>query len=332
MKTIYFSIIISFFFTTAIFCQSEVIHIKNPSFEDYPRPERVPEGWIDCGFELESPPDTHPSGAFEVVQTPADGMSFLGLVVRDIDTWEKVGQKLGKPMTSGQCYGFKISLCRSDKYVSISKHTGMKANYVEPTKLVLWGGNSFCDKVEKLGETPLIEHTDWKSYIILFQPQKAYSHIQLEAFYKQPILAPYNGNLLVDNASPMVPVPCDSAAIWNNEKYEALFNDIAPVYVDIEASDVDVSSTLSPTISAERIALRKPISVIYYNSSLDAEGRTKALKAIVEFFNDRPSSKANIIIEEHTKAQRKLQKQKLLRDLKQLGIDKSKCKITLLKK
>lgn len=331
MKTIYFSILISFFFTTTIFCQSEVIHLKNPSFEDMPKVARVPEGWIDCGFEQESPPDTHPTGAFEVVQTPADGMSFLGLVVRDIDTWEKVGQKLAKPMISGQCYAFKISLCRSDKYVSISKNTGMKADYVEPTKLVLWGGNSFCDKLEKLGETPLVEHTDWKPYIILFQPTKDYAHIQLEAFYKQPILAPYNGNLLVDNASPMIPIPCDSAAIWNINKYKALFNDIVPVYVDIEASDVDISAQ-SSTISAERMALRKPIAAIYYNSSLDAAGRTQVLKEIVEFFNDRPTSKANIIIEEYTKAKRKLQKQKLLRDLKQLGIDKSKCKITLLKK
>lgn len=331
MKTICFSILISFFFTIAVFFQSEVIHLKNPSFEDYPRAERVPEGWINCGFEQESPPDTHPSGAFEVVQTPADGMSFLGLVVRDNDTWEGVGQKLAKPMASGQCYAFKISLCRSDKYVSISKNTGMKANYVEPTKLVLWGGNSFCDKAEKLGETPLVEHTDWKPYIILFQPTKEYSHIQLDAFFKQPILAPYNGNLLVDNASPMIPIPCDSAAIWNSDKYEALFNDITPVYVDIEASDIDVSAQ-SSTISAERIALRKPISAIYYNSSLDAAERTKALETIVEFFNEKPTSKANIIIEEPTKAERKLQKQKLLRDLKQLGIDKSKCKITLLKK
>jgi len=331
MKTTFLATLISFFFTTTIFCQSEVIHLKNPSFEDYPRASRIPEGWIDCGFPGESPVDTQPSGEYGVNQVPADGQSYLGMVVRDNDTWEGVGQKLSTPFISGQCYAFKINLCQSNNYISPSRHSRQTVNYNEPVKLVLWGGNSLCDKLEKLGETPLVDHANWKSYLLTFQPEKEYQYIKLEAFYKQPILLPYNGNLLVDNASPMIPIPCDSSAIWNDDQYEELFKNIAPVYVTIEASDVDASAQITSS-SAEQIALNQPIAAIYYNSSLDADGRTKFLKEIVEFFEANPSSKANIIIEEYTKSEQKKQKGKLLRDLKNLGIDKSKCKITLLKR
>ena len=327
MKTTFLATLISFFFITTIFCQSKVIHLKNPSFEGYPRAGRVPLGWIDCGFAGESPPDIHPSGAFEVTQTPADGQTYLGLAVRDNDTWEGVGQKLASPLISGQCYAFKINLCKSNLYTSLSKSTGKTANYVEPIKLVLWGGNLFCEKKEKLGETPAIEHTDWKSYLFTFQPEKEYQYIELEAFYKTPVLFPYNGNLLIDNASPMIPIPCDSSSTWEDDKYEELFSETVPAFVTIEASDIDSSAQISPSI-----ALRQPILTIHYNSSLDADGRTKVLKEIVEFSNYYPNSKATIIIEESTKSERKIQKGKLLRDLKNLGIGKSKCKITLLKK
>ena len=98
--------------TEKAYAQGEPIHLTNPSFEDIPRYSRPPVGWFDCaknfGFKGETPPDTQPSGAFSVSKAPYDGSTYLGMVVRDNDTWESVSQRLSKPMQKGQCYEFSI--------------------------------------------------------------------------------------------------------------------------------------------------------------------------------------------------------------------------------
>ena len=212
-----------FFFFTFMVCffsvhnelaaQTDAIRLFNPSFEDYPRAEKVPRGWRDCGFPGESAPDTHPSGTFDVVKLPSDGNSYLGMVVRDNDTWERVAQQLSSPIQRGNCYSFSLNLCRSELYVSLSKGTGMKANYVQPIKLVIWGGDGYCSKKERLGESPLVSNTSWQPYMFKFEPKQTHTHITLEAFYKTPVLFPYNGNILVDNASDIVPIPCDETPV-----------------------------------------------------------------------------------------------------------------------
>lgn len=203
--------IIVFFFTNhnLVFSQGNSIQLINPSFEDYPRAERVPTGWKDCGFPGESAPDTHPSGAFDVIKYPSDGNTYLGMVVRDNDTWERVSQQLSSPIQGGTCYSFSLNLCRSELYVSASRVSGVRANYVEPIKLVIWGGDGHCSKRERLAESPLIANTTWQPFAFKFEPKQTHTHITLEAFYKTPILFPYNGNILVDNASEIVPMPCD---------------------------------------------------------------------------------------------------------------------------
>ena len=70
---------------------SEIIQLINPSFEDMPRHSKAPRAWSDCGFKGESAPDIQPSGIFSVTKPAADGNTYLGLVVRDNDTWESVG-------------------------------------------------------------------------------------------------------------------------------------------------------------------------------------------------------------------------------------------------
>lgn len=193
--------------------QAGVIQLTNPSFEDYPRAERVPHGWRDCGFAGESAPDTHPSGAFDVVKYPSDGNTYLGMVVRDNDTWERVSQQLSSPIQRGTCYSFSLNLCRSELYVSASRRTNVRANYVDPIKLVIWGGDGYCSKRELLAESPLVKNTTWQPYAFKFEPKQTHTHITLEAFYKTPVLFPYNGNILVDNASEIAPMPCDEEPI-----------------------------------------------------------------------------------------------------------------------
>jgi outer membrane protein OmpA-like peptidoglycan-associated protein len=191
------------------FAQGEPIILTNPSFEDMPRHSKAPRGWHDCGFEGESPPDVQPSGTFSVTHPPQEGDTYLGMVVRDNDTWESVSQRLSRPMQAGQCYQFSIHLARSELYVSTSRVTDRTANYTTPAKFRIYGGFGHCDKQYLLAETKVIINNRWLEYNFKFEPIDNYSYIILEVFFKTPTLFPYNGNVLVDNASPIVPIPCD---------------------------------------------------------------------------------------------------------------------------
>ena len=191
------------------FSQGEAIYLTNPSFEDMPRHSIAPTGWYDCGFPGESPPDVQPSGEFSVTKPANHGSTYLGLVVRDNDTWEAVSQKLSRPLRRGQCYEFSLDLARSELYISLSRANNEQANYITPAKMRIWGGFGHCDKQFLLDETSLINKYQWMQYNFKFEPIADYSYITMEAFYETPTLFPYNGNVLVDNASPIQPIPCD---------------------------------------------------------------------------------------------------------------------------
>lgn len=198
---------------------TEIIQLINPSFEDMPRHSKAPRAWSDCGFKGESAPDIQPSGIFSVTKPAADGNTYLGLVVRDNDTWESVGQELSRPLEKGKCYSFSIALCRSELYVSISRLSDQTANYTTPAKLRIYGGNAYCEKKELLAESPLIANTRWQDYDFKLEPAKNYSFLILEAYYKTPTLVPYNGNLLVDNFSDIKVVHCRGNIVQNNDAH-----------------------------------------------------------------------------------------------------------------
>ena len=79
------------------------IVLNNPSFEDVPSLSHTPIGWYDCGQVRTSPPDVQP-GFWGVTTAPYNGSSYLGMVVRDNETWESVGQRLSRPMENNSCY------------------------------------------------------------------------------------------------------------------------------------------------------------------------------------------------------------------------------------
>jgi outer membrane protein OmpA-like peptidoglycan-associated protein len=184
------------------------ILLNNPSFEDKPRHSKVPIGWTDCGFPGESEPDIQPSGFFSVNKPAQDGNTYMGMVVRDNDTWESVAQKLSRKLEKGKCYEFSIFLCRSELYVSQSRLSEAQSNYTTPAKLRIYGGFNYCDKQFLLAESPLVVTTRWIEYKFRFEPIDNYTHLVFEAFYKTPTLFPYNGNILLDNASAIEPIPC----------------------------------------------------------------------------------------------------------------------------
>jgi len=200
----------------------ETIRLQNPSFEDMPRkgvPGMPPiKAWHDCGmskFPSETPPDIHPvfDNAWEVAMDPIDGSSYLGMVTRANDTYESLSQALTSPIQGGTCYSFTAYLARSSKYKSATSKTQQLGsteleNFVRPAVLLIWGGNYFCDKAELLGESPAVSNETWKKYKFTFQPQKTHKYITIEAFYKTPILEAYNGHVLVDGLSDIIPIPC----------------------------------------------------------------------------------------------------------------------------
>ena len=193
------------------------IVINNRSFEDIPRmgtnDARVSiNGWYDCGtirFKNESPPDIHPGKFWDVDLPASNGNTYIGMVVRDNDSWEGVSQRLEIPIKANKCYLFTIELAKSDKYISGSRLTQQTTNYVTPAVFRLWGGTGFCNDKELLAESKPIDHPFWKKYQFKIKPSSNIQYIMIEAFYKTPVFLPYCGHILVDNITNFKEIECD---------------------------------------------------------------------------------------------------------------------------
>jgi outer membrane protein OmpA-like peptidoglycan-associated protein len=190
---------------TAFAQKHGVIKLDNPSFEDYPQAGHQPVGWFDCGFAGETPPDVNPTGQFKVSKNAYHGSTYVGMVTRDNNTWEAIGQRLKSPLLKGVTYTFSIYLARSEIYISQSRATGRDVNYITPATLRIWGGSGYCSKEEMIAETEPISAATWQKFSFKFTPKANHNYFMIEAFYKVPTLFPYNGNVLVDNASDIVP-------------------------------------------------------------------------------------------------------------------------------
>ena len=255
-----------------------MIDMVNPSFEDQPRTGKAPRGWYDCGWVgTETPPDVNPirnpqMNAFKVIKAAKDGNTYLGMVVRDNDTWERVGQRLSTPLESGQCYEFSIYLSRSELYESQSRVTDLPANYTTPAKLRIWGGNGYCVRNEMLAESGLVINTRWLKYDFRFEPKQDMNYIMFEAYYKTPTLFPYNGNILLDGASSIVQVPCsaddpivDEPVADNTPAPESDPQPAPEAPVAEQPLVVDVPATPSrplPTPAPERIRVEGTVSTL----------------------------------------------------------------------
>lgn len=225
----------------SVLAQEETpILLNNPGFEDTPTPSQSPKAWKNCGSAEETPPDILPHEAFGVNKKPAEGQTYLGLVVRDNDTWEAVSQQLKTAIQPGQCYEFSLSLSRSSDYVSNSRTTDKETNFTTPAKIRIWGGNDGCDMRELLDETTLIISSRWLQYDFRFEPKaSSYQYLIIQAFFKTPTLFPYNGHVLVDNASAIIPVPCDDPITLEIEDLEE---------EETIAIEEKPTKTISPTV------------------------------------------------------------------------------------
>ncbi|MCC7026985.1 MAG: OmpA family protein [Saprospiraceae bacterium] len=200
-----------------------VITIINGSFEGIPQCCMPPEGWIDCGFKKESPTDIQPvlpplEPLFNVTKKAYDGNTYLGMVVRQNETNERVTQRLTKPLEAGKCYSFSIYMTRSLEYLSrIEETNDIKKAFTTPAILQIWGGDAACHQKELLDRSSIVENTDWKRFDFELMPKSNISYFELEAYYKVPNPFPYNGNILLDNASHITIMPCPT----EKAKYDA---------------------------------------------------------------------------------------------------------------
>ncbi len=209
---------------------SQEIEILNPSFEGKPGHSLCPEHWHNAGHPDESPPDTQP-GSFNVEIPPQKDSTYLGLAVRDNDSWEVVSQKLENPMKKNVCYSFSIHLSMSNGFYSISAETLNTVFFTEPVKLRIWAGNDFMKQEQLLAESNLIDHEDWKKYEFEFLPNKDYSYLFLEAYFKTPSLQPYNGHILIDNASSLQPI--------ENCKIQPKLSKVKPILQTVKKDDIN---------------------------------------------------------------------------------------------
>ena len=207
----------------------EVISLSNPSFEDTPHignSSTSIKQWHDCGQKGETPPDIQPNidpfkePFFGVTTKAYDGKTYLGMVTRDNETFEGIGQKLEKPLLAGRTYAFNLFLARSATYISLGRTGSSKnkpAEYTNPITIRIFGGNDYCEQSQLLATTEPVTNSEWKDYSLVFTPNKEYNYILIQAFYKTPTLFPYNGNILVDHLSDIVEVVNENKSLISPE-------------------------------------------------------------------------------------------------------------------
>lgn len=207
MKQLFF--ILGFFTPLFIGAQTEVIFIKNGSFEAEAQKGAITlnlKNWVDCGqidFPNSSPPDIHGGDTdfWSVKKAPQDGETYLGLVIRESGEYESISQRLASPLKAGTCYSFSIYLAQSDQYLSQTKNSGPeKVSFVNTTEFLLWGGSGYCNPRQNLVQSKPIDHTDWIEYTFIFKPDMDLGYITLMAFYVGEENL-YNGHLLIDQMS-----------------------------------------------------------------------------------------------------------------------------------
>lgn len=153
------------------------------------------KSWYDCGiinFPQESPPDIHPGRFWKVDLVASQGETYLGLVVRDNETWESICQRLipnnedDAALLYDNCYRLSMSVARSEKYISGSRletdiNTAITYNYTTPAVVRIWGGTGHCDRQELLATSNPVTNSNWRTITLDFFPEEDYSFITIEA-------------------------------------------------------------------------------------------------------------------------------------------------------
>jgi hypothetical protein len=265
------------------------IELSNPSFErtkataDYSA-STLPSGWETCNFEGESFPDLQP-GSFSVTLKPYHGKSYVGMVGRDNGTFESITQKLTTKLKAGVCYTMSLYLAKSPKYESFSRTTNKETNFNRPLKLIIWGSeNASCkislDKI--LAVSPPVNSNSWHKFTFFFKPNIDVTRIHFSAYFV--IDKYYNGNILIDSLSQIVPVNC---------------------------SDLSIDSVLKPSIVTQADTL-KALSNLHFTENENAlicnaigidgvKSRNAAYDALLSYLLTQPKNKLVIRVKKNGK-------------------------------
>ena len=122
------------------------------------------------------------------------------MITREKNGCEAIEQRLRVSLKKNSCYSFKVDLALSPSY----------AGYSKPVVFRVWAGLTSCSRDKLIAQSPKIDHIEWKTYDFMFATEEfTYKYIIIEAYYAQPTLRFYRGNVLVDNITPFA--PCDRA-------------------------------------------------------------------------------------------------------------------------
>jgi len=183
-----------------------IILLENASFEGAETGySTIPDGWTDCGFEGESPPDLFKGSGihFGLSRKAKDGDNGVCLISRIDNTWEGLGQKLPYALEKGKAHFLHLYAMRSPEYLATDRLTGDKENFNKALQLYLWGSKEACESKALLGVSQLIENEYWEKINFAFIPDDSYQFLWFEVRYQANATDPYRGNMLVDHFSPI---------------------------------------------------------------------------------------------------------------------------------
>jgi hypothetical protein len=184
--------------------------LGNPSFEGKPSVggsgeiSTGLEKWHDCSvyqFPEATPYDVHSSETefWNVRREPADGTTFISLVVRPNRSWESIGTRLNAPLQKGLSYRLRIYLARNPKFNSLASGSMKPQSFTTPSVLRVWGAHNLARPGQLLVQTGEIVNSDWAEFTLDFIPKKDFNCLILEAYYSEDN-ASYPGHILLDNA------------------------------------------------------------------------------------------------------------------------------------
>ena len=178
------------FLTLYALSSSGQILLNNASFEDEPSDATTPHGWF-----VASPmttPDILP-GYWGVYLDAEEGETYIGLITRQDDSFESIGQRTSAVMNADLCYSFNLDLAHSRTY----------AGFNNAIKLRIWIGSSKKKKEQMIFESKKIEHSEWRNYKVNFTPKSNAQYFFIEAYNDNPS-KPQKSNILIDNISAII--------------------------------------------------------------------------------------------------------------------------------
>ncbi|MFT4758960.1 MAG: hypothetical protein ACI9XO_001030 [Paraglaciecola sp.] len=228
---------------TAIFTQE--IYLQNASFEDKIAQNVIPTSWLDCGVSERLRPDIE---SWEVkrylrrnqpIHLPdaIEGATYLSLYTDMSRNSSAIGQELSAPLEAGKCYFFNIYAC----FVLTPKpHSDVKRpKDFEPLQLQIWGSNSLEERGELLAESLVIRSFGWAKEKFILEPLQNWKYFILTVSSEEISNEPVDGKILLDNASPIIGVNCETVDFETGElisdEYDPQYN--YPEYLQHFLSD-----------------------------------------------------------------------------------------------